>query len=466
MHKFTMSLLDDIEHLYDIQRDLIEAIFTSDIDTIELCLKQGANPKEAFEDGNSKSCFTVACEKACDNDQIDILEVYRQHVDVSDIVRAFIACRGTNGSNTDRVCTWLSEQGIAAASALTVARLTGWLADDLVALRPDMESRGLVLAGGLPCRAVLSTVHGLSDKEAMDGADADFFWIRSVGAVPDEINIAELCERVGATYYKSSNRVATMHTVGKSLALQFVAGADDTVKAFGQKADIAVAGFVFYWDRAAGAFALHGPPAAWKAVFTRTMPLIDPELARYGTPQRIVKYARAPFSFDIRLAHRLEIYGAKAPLYPCHEGYNRGYTSGVHAPFITRFDCYDDVELLLLAKVVLDFGGHTLRIGPLSRIKRVDAEKARDWADLYRRNRWGLLHPDLIESMRRAHYGKLAVQLNWCVDRYHSKYREARRHVISMSARDEMFPSAPRVTDYVKYMLADRDAEGPHDKEK
>lgn len=106
-----MSLLQEIQHLHDIQRDLEDAIFISDLDTIKECLEQGANPTDAFEDGDPKTCFTVACEKACDNGTIDILEAFRPHVNVSDMTSSLIACCGTNGSNTVHVCTWLLEHG-------------------------------------------------------------------------------------------------------------------------------------------------------------------------------------------------------------------------------------------------------------------------------------------------------------------------------------------------------------------
>lgn len=105
-----MSFLQEIQHLHDIQRDLEEAIFISDLDTIKECLEQGACPTEQFEDGDSSSCFTVACEKACDNGTLDILEAFRAH-GVTDMNTSLIECCSTNGSHTVQVCTWLLEQG-------------------------------------------------------------------------------------------------------------------------------------------------------------------------------------------------------------------------------------------------------------------------------------------------------------------------------------------------------------------
>lgn len=106
-----MSFLQEIQHLHDIQRDLEEAIFISDLDTIKECLEQGACPIEQVEDDDPRSCFTVACEKACDKGTFDILEAFRQHMGVSDMDTPLIACCSTNGHHTVQVCTWLLEQG-------------------------------------------------------------------------------------------------------------------------------------------------------------------------------------------------------------------------------------------------------------------------------------------------------------------------------------------------------------------
>lgn len=105
-----MSFLQEIQHLHDVQRDLEEAVSVSDIDTIKECLEQGACPTEQFEDGDPRTCFTVACEKACDNGTFDILEAFRAH-GVTDMNTSLIACCSTNGSHTVQVCTWLLEQG-------------------------------------------------------------------------------------------------------------------------------------------------------------------------------------------------------------------------------------------------------------------------------------------------------------------------------------------------------------------
>lgn len=103
-------MFQEIQHLHDIQRDLEEAIFISDLDMIKICLKHGACPTDQFT-GDPKSCFTVACEKACHKGTFDILEEISQHMGVSDMDIPLIVCCGANGPYTVQVCTWLLEQG-------------------------------------------------------------------------------------------------------------------------------------------------------------------------------------------------------------------------------------------------------------------------------------------------------------------------------------------------------------------
>lgn len=334
-----------------------------------------------------------------------------------------------------------------------IKRIRQWLRHPdklsaLFVLERRMRQDGLVIAGGLVCRALLAEKYGDGDGAILDGADADFFWIRDGYNVPTHVDVEELCDLVGADYFVGSRRVVTMHFAKYRAppvrAYQFVMGIEQSVERFARKADIPVAGFVLYWNKTLGELSIHGTEEAWEAISTRSMPAIDPSRARFGTPKRILKYSRAPFSFHALLRKDCVIT-KRAPEFSLYCTRRNTYGNVIHRAKTMSSKCPeedDDVRIRILLFMLLCESLHLLHVGPKRLFSEITAPECKRWETIYLQPylESGETHRELVRyAQSRFSKGVSLFGLRCALKRMSKFYTLYHRRWLTLCDRDTLF---------------------------